>query len=57
VYQLSYTTALLFQANAKVPGATSFDPAEPFIAGVFAIAAALLLSNLRSASRTGTRPR
>ena len=53
VYQLSYLTALLFQASAKVPGATSFDPAEPFIAGVFAVAAALLLSGLRSASRKG----
>lgn len=53
VYQLSYMTALVFQANAKVPGATSFDPAEPFIAGVFTIAAVLLLSGLRSASRKG----
>jgi hypothetical protein len=53
VYQLSYMTALVFQANAKVPGATSFDPAEPFIAGVFAVAAVLLLGGRRSWSRRG----
>jgi hypothetical protein len=53
VYQLSYMTALLFQANAKVPGATSFDPAEPLIAGAFAVAAVLLLGGLRSRSRRG----
>ena len=45
-------TALVFQADAKVPGAMSFNPAEPFIAGVFAVAAALLLSGLRSAPRS-----
>jgi hypothetical protein len=37
VYQLNYMTALIFQPNANVPGATSFDRVEPYIAGAFAI--------------------
>ena len=51
VHQVSYMTALVFQANANLPGATSFDPGEPPIALGFLIAAALLLGNLRLATR------
>jgi hypothetical protein len=47
VYQLNYMTALVFQSNANVPGATAFDPAEPYIAGVFAIGAALMLAGMK----------
>jgi hypothetical protein len=56
VYQLSYMTALVFQANAKVPGATSFDPAEPFIAGAFAVGAVLMLTG-RAGRRLGSGSR
>jgi len=47
VHQLSYMVALVFQANAEVPGATAFDPQEPFITAAFLIAAAFLLANVR----------
>jgi hypothetical protein len=47
VIQLDYMTALLFQAAAKVPGATPYDPQEPFIAAAIGAAAAVLLANLR----------
>jgi hypothetical protein len=48
VYQVNYMTALLFQANANVPGATAFDPQEPPIVVAFLIATVLMLGNLRS---------
>lgn len=47
VHQLSYMTALVFQARAEVPGATAFDPQEPFIAAAILVAAVLLLANVR----------
>ena len=47
VIQLDYMTALLFQAAAKVPGTTPYDPQEPFIAAAIVVAAAVLLANLR----------
>jgi len=47
VYQLSYMAALAFQAWANVPGASAFDPAEPVVAGVFVLGAALLLTGRR----------
>jgi len=49
VVQLDYMTALLFQAAAQVPGATAFDPQEPFIAAAITGAAIALLMNLRRA--------
>jgi hypothetical protein len=47
VYQLNYMTALVFQVNANVPGATAFDPVEPYIAGAFALGAALMLGGMK----------
>jgi hypothetical protein len=47
IVQLDYTVALLFQAAARIPGATSVDPQEPFIAAAIIAAAAALLANLR----------
>jgi hypothetical protein len=47
VIQLDYMTALMFQAAAQVPGATPYDPQEPFIAAAIVAAAAVLLANLR----------
>jgi hypothetical protein len=47
VYQVNYMTALVFQAQAEVPGATSFDPVEPYIAAVFAIGAAIMLTSMK----------
>lgn len=43
VHQLSYMSALAFQARAGIPGASAFDPAEPPIAAAFAAASAALL--------------
>jgi hypothetical protein len=45
VPQFGYMTALVFQARANVPGATAFDPAEPIIAMVYLVAAAVMLVN------------
>jgi hypothetical protein len=45
--QLDYMTALPFQVAAGVPGATAFDPAEPFIATAMLAGAAALLAGLR----------
>ena len=45
LHQVAYMTALVFQAAAGIPGATAFDSAEPVIAGVFAVAATLLLAS------------
>jgi hypothetical protein len=45
--QLDYMTALVFQTAAGVPGATPFDPAEPFIAAAMLAGAAALLGGLR----------
>lgn len=59
VHQLSYMVALLFQANAEVPGATAFDPQEPFITAAFLIAATSLLANVRRSAvpaEDGSRP-
>ncbi|MBF6208277.1 hypothetical protein [Nocardia sputi] len=42
LHQFAYMSAMVFQARAAVPGA-GFDSAEPFIAGAFVGAAALLL--------------
>jgi hypothetical protein len=47
--QVGYLTALVFQARAGVPGATAFDPQEPFIAAAFLAAAVVLFAGLRPA--------
>lgn len=44
-----YMTALIFQADARVPGATAFDPLEPAIAVAFLAATAIMLANLDAA--------
>lgn len=45
--QVNYLLALRFQAAARIPGATAFDPQEPYIAAAIAGAAAALLAGLR----------
>jgi hypothetical protein len=50
LHQIAYMTALVFQAAMHVAGATAYDPVEPFIAGVFAMAAAWML---RHSGRSG----
>jgi hypothetical protein len=50
VYQVNYMVALMFQADADVPGATAFDPQEPLIIAAFLVAAALLLGSVRGRS-------
>jgi hypothetical protein len=56
VIQLDYMIALLFQTAAKVPGATPFDPHEPFIAAAILAAAAALLVNLRPVRQDRMHP-
>ena len=41
-------TALVFQANAHIPGATGFDPVEPFITAIYLIGAVVMLIRLRT---------
>lgn len=47
VIQVNYMLALFFQAVARIPRATAFDPQEPYIAAAIAGAAAVLLANPR----------
>lgn len=47
VIQVDYVLALWFQAAARLPGATAFDPQEPVIAAAIPGAAAALLAGLR----------
>jgi hypothetical protein len=47
VIQVNYVLALAFQAAARIPGATGFDPQEPYIAAAITGAAAVLLGGLR----------
>jgi hypothetical protein len=46
LHQLSYMTALVFQSNASISGATSFDPLEPIILGIYLVGTVLLLGNM-----------
>ena len=48
--QVEYMAALVFQANAHVPGATGYDPVEPFITTIYLIGAVVMLTRLRVAS-------
>ncbi|SNS08422.1 hypothetical protein SAMN04488107_1263 [Geodermatophilus saharensis] len=47
VVQVDYVLALAAQAAARIPGATAFDPQEPFIAAAITGAAAVLVAGLR----------
>jgi hypothetical protein len=47
VHQIGYMTALLFQVDAGIPGASAFDPFEPVITLAYLAAAVLLLGNVR----------
>jgi hypothetical protein len=46
VIQVNYVLALAFQAAARIPGATAFDPQEPYIAAVITGGAAVLLAGV-----------
>jgi hypothetical protein len=52
--QADYIAALLFQATAEIPGATGFDPIEPFIASVYLVGAVVMLKQLRGSATQGT---
>jgi len=54
VHQIGYLVARPFQSAADVPGALSFDPAEPVIAALFVAGATLLLAPLGHRSRRST---
>jgi hypothetical protein len=45
-HQIGYMVALAFQSRAAIPGASAFDPIEPFITLAFAVGAGLLLANV-----------
>ena len=49
LHQVSYLTALVFQAGADVPGARAFDPFEPFIVAAYLVALMALLDGLAPA--------
>ncbi len=56
ITQLAYMVALLFQSTADIPGATAFDPQEPFIAAAILGAAAAMMTNLgRTPDAAGLR--
>jgi hypothetical protein len=46
VQQVEYMTALVFQANADIPGASAFDPVEPVIATLYLIGSIALLARI-----------
>jgi hypothetical protein len=48
LHQLSYIVAMAFQAAADIPGAVSYDPAEPVIVLMYLLGAALLLRRPRT---------
>jgi hypothetical protein len=45
--QVDYMVALVFQATAGVPGASGYDPIEPFITAIYLGGAAVMLRGLR----------
>jgi hypothetical protein len=47
VQQVEYMTALVFQADARIPGASGFDPVEPVITLLYVIGVVALLTRLR----------
>jgi hypothetical protein len=44
--QVDYIAALLFQATAEIPGATGFDPIEPFITAIYLVGALVMLKGV-----------
>jgi hypothetical protein len=56
VIQVNYALALALQAAARVPGATAFDPQEPYIAAAITGAAAVLLGGLRRGAAVASGP-
>jgi hypothetical protein len=56
VIQVTYVLALAFQAAARIPGATAFDPQEPYIAAAITGAAAVLLGGLRRGAAVASGP-
>ena len=50
LHQVSYVIAMPFQVAADIPGAVSYDPAEPVIVFLYLAATALLLRGPASAS-------
>jgi hypothetical protein len=50
--QVDYMAALVFQAAARIPGASGFDPIEPFIAAIYLVGAAVMLARVRGTGRT-----
>ncbi|GAB2861996.1 hypothetical protein [Lentzea nigeriaca] len=51
LYQVNYVVALVFQARAAVAGARGFDPAEPFVVGVFLVALVVMAVSMRPDTR------
>ena len=51
--QVDYITALLFQATADIPGASGFDPTEPFIAAIYLVGAVVMLKRLHGPATQG----
>jgi hypothetical protein len=56
VIQVNYVLALAFQAAARIPGATAFDPQEPYIAAAITGAVVVLLGGLRRAPAVADGP-
>jgi hypothetical protein len=52
--QVDYMTALAFQANAAIPGATAFDLFEPVITALYLIGAAVLLMGIQRVDETAS---
>ena len=52
--QADYITALLFQAAAEIPGASGFDPIEPFIAAIYLVGAVVMLKRFHGPPTQGT---
>jgi hypothetical protein len=56
LHQVSYLLAMLAQYAADVPGAVAFDPGEPIIIVLYAVAAAALLLGLPDSAPTVAPP-
>jgi hypothetical protein len=54
LHQVSYIVAMPFQTAAEVPGAVSYDPAEPVIVMLYLVATGCLLREATTRSRNDT---
>jgi hypothetical protein len=45
--QVDYMVALVFQATANIPGASGYDPIEPFITAIYLVGATVMLTRVR----------